>query len=83
MTAWALAAGALLLLLGPCAYACVRGSVLLRLAALELATVVVTLLVIALARGLGRSSYMDLALMLALLSFGSAIVYTRLIERWL
>jgi multicomponent Na+:H+ antiporter subunit F len=57
------------------------GSVLTRLVGLQLAGSVVTLVLVLVADGAGRSSYLDLAVVLALLSFAGQLVFLRFIQR--
>lgn len=78
--------GALVLLLGalvPCLVVASRGDVAQRLVALALATPVTAAVLMLLAAGYERSSYLDLALVLALLAFAGSQVYARLVERFL
>ncbi|MGI8869335.1 MAG: monovalent cation/H+ antiporter complex subunit F [Mycobacteriales bacterium] len=82
MNAWLI--GALVLLvtgLGPCLVVSTRGSALDRLVGLDLAGVVSCLVFLLLAQGLQRSSYVDLALVLAPLSLAGCLVFTRLLRR--
>ncbi len=83
MNMWLIAATALCAGLLPCGYVCLRGTLIDRLIAVELAGVVTTLIVLVLARGYNRSSIYDLALALALLSFPSGLVFAHFLERWL
>jgi multicomponent Na+:H+ antiporter subunit F len=78
---WLVAGLALLAGLVPCGAALVRGDVVSRLVALELAGTVDTLILLMLAQGYGRVVYMDLALTLALLSFAGGLVFARFLER--
>jgi multicomponent Na+:H+ antiporter subunit F len=80
---WLIAAIVLTLGLLPCGYVCLRGGMMDRLVAVELAGVVMTLLVVLLARGFERPAILDLALALALLSFPATLVYAFFLERWL
>jgi multicomponent Na+:H+ antiporter subunit F len=57
------------------------GSVLSRLVGLQLTGTVVCLLLVLVADGAGRSSYLDLALVLSLLSFAGSLVFLRFIQR--
>ena len=57
------------------------GSVLSRLVGLQLAGTVVSLVLVLVADGAGRSSYLDLALVLSLLSFAGSLVFLRFIQR--
>jgi multisubunit Na+/H+ antiporter MnhF subunit len=68
--------------LAPCLVVTVRSGALERLVGLELAGVVATVVLLLLAQGFGRSSYVDLALVLALLSFAGSLVFARFLQRW-
>lgn len=83
MNMWLWAAGALLLCLIPCGAACLRGDVWNRLVALEAAGLIATLILALLAEGYHRAPFADLALALALLSFGGGLVFVRFLERWM
>lgn len=83
MNVWLIASGGLLLALLPCTVVVFRAAVMDRLIALELAGTIITLLIVVLAVGLGRTSLFDLALALALLSVPNILVYVYFLERWL
>jgi multicomponent Na+:H+ antiporter subunit F len=53
-----------------------------RLVALEIAGTVTTLTLLLLAQGFERTLFFDLALVMALLSFGGGLVYAHFLERW-
>lgn len=57
------------------------GSVLSRLVGMQLAGTVVALVLLLVADGAGRSVYVDLALVLALLSFAGSLVFLRFVQR--
>lgn len=57
------------------------GSVLSRLVGMQLAGTVVALILLLVADGTGRSVYVDLALVLALLSFAGSLVFLRFVQR--
>ncbi len=57
------------------------GSVLSRLVGLQLAGSVVSLVLVLVADGAGRSSYLDIALVLSLLSFAGTLVFLRFMQR--
>jgi multisubunit Na+/H+ antiporter MnhF subunit len=57
------------------------GSVLSRLVGMQLGGTVVTLVLLLMADGSGRSSYFDLALVLSLLSFAGSLVFLRFVQR--
>ena len=81
MNAWLLAALVLIPLgLGPCAWVACRHDAAQRLVGLNLASVLLTVVFLLLAQGLGRSSsYGDLALVLAVLAPAGTLVFTRLL----
>lgn len=84
MNAWLWAAVVLLVAgMAPCLAVTMRSDALERLVGLELAGVVATLVLLLLAQGLGRSSFIDLGLVLSLLSFAGSLVFARFLERWL
>ncbi|MGW0768962.1 monovalent cation/H+ antiporter complex subunit F [Streptomyces sp. NPDC002676] len=80
MNAW-LAGAAVLATLGmpPCLWAVARGSAHERLAGLNLATAFATVLFLLTAQGVGRSSYADSALVLAVLGPAGTLVFARLL----
>jgi multicomponent Na+:H+ antiporter subunit F len=79
---WLIAATVLLTGVVPCLWVAMRGSIVGALAALELASTLTTLALVLIAQGLHRDSFMDLALVSALLSFAGALTFTRFLERW-
>ena len=83
MSFWLVAACLLLLGLVPCGFVIVRGSLLEGLAALELANVLNTLVLLLLAEAFHQPSFFDLALVLAVLSLAGGLVFARLLERWI
>ncbi len=83
MNVWLWAAGALLVCLIPCGIACLRGDVWQRLVGLEAAGLIATLILLLIAEGYHRAPFTDLALALALLSFGGGLVFVRFLERWM
>lgn len=84
MNGWLVAAAGLLLAgIGPCLLASLRGGAVERLIALELASVLTTIELLLLARGFGRTSYLDVALLLAVLSLGGSLAFARFFGRLL
>ncbi len=83
MNAWLIAAGVMLLCLIPCGVACLRGDAVDRLVALEAGGLIASLTLLLAAEGFGRQPFADLALALALLSFGGGMVFARFLERWM
>ncbi len=80
---WLASAAVLLLGLLPCAYVVLRGSLMERFVGLQMAQILTVLVLVLLAEGYHRSVYFDLSLTLAVLSFGSGLVFARFLERWL
>jgi multisubunit Na+/H+ antiporter MnhF subunit len=81
---WLIAATVLLAGLLPCGWVLVRGRLTETLVALELGSTVVTLVLLLLAEGFHRSSYFELPLVLAALSFVGTLVFIRFLgDRWL
>jgi multicomponent Na+:H+ antiporter subunit F len=83
MNPWEWAATALLLALVPCGVVILRRGTADGLAALQLAGLVATLVLLLLAAGTGRPSTADLALAMAVLAFPSGLVFAFFLERWL
>jgi multisubunit Na+/H+ antiporter MnhF subunit len=81
---WLAAATALLAGLLPCGWVLVRARLTEALVALELASTVVTVVLLLLAQGFHRSSYFTVPLVLAALSFVGSLVFVRFLgDRWL
>jgi multicomponent Na+:H+ antiporter subunit F len=78
-----IAALVFLFTLVPCGIAVFRGAAIERLVALEMAGMVQAMLLILLAESFHRPSTYDLALAMALLTFGGGLVFARFLERWL
>ena len=83
MNLWLWSALAMLLALVPALVVSFRGDVGHRLVGLEFAGCVVTFVLVMLAEGFGHPSFYDLPLTLALLAFGSGMVFARFVQRWL
>ena len=83
MNVWLLAALGMMVCLAPCAVVCFRGEPTDRLVGLEMAGVIDVMVLVLLAEGFHRPPFYDLALALALLSFGAGMVFARFLERWL
>jgi multisubunit Na+/H+ antiporter MnhF subunit len=63
--------------MGPCAWRACRGEAAQRLAGMALGSVVATAFFLVAARGLHRTSYTDVALVLAVLSPAGTLVFAR------
>lgn len=83
MNIWLITALILLLTLIPTAIVTFRHHALDRLIGMSLGGIIATLCLIAIAVGTGRSIYIDVALVVAFLSFAGAIAFARFLERWL
>ncbi len=83
MNTWMLASVALLFALIPCGWLALTSSVQKRLVATDLAGVLCTLELILLTMAFNRMPMMDLAVALALLSFGSGMVFAHFLARYL
>lgn len=80
---WTLTAIALLVcMIGPFVR-CLHGDPVSRLVGLEAASSICILILLILCESYHRALFVDLALTLALLSFGAALVFARFLERWL
>lgn len=83
MSPWLWATCALLVTLLPCVLLCLRGGMVDRLVALELASTIGALALLTLAEGAGRPAYQDVALTLVVLTYPGVLVFTKVVERWL
>jgi multisubunit Na+/H+ antiporter MnhF subunit len=79
---WLWFAAAFLLVLVPCGIRAVRGSTFDRLLGMQLGGVVASLALVMLGEGFGRSIYVDLGVVLGVLSFAGTLAFIRLLERW-
>lgn len=83
MNVWEIAAQVLIFVLVPLAWTAMRGDPALRLVSFFMAGVVITLMMMLLTMAFNRMPMMDLAMTLALMSFGGGIVFARFFERHL
>lgn len=83
MNLWLLAGCLFAAALLPCAHMCLRGSPERRLVGLEMTGIVLTLTLVLLTVAFGRTPFIDLAVTLAILSFGSGLVFARFLEKHL
>lgn len=80
MNAWIAAALVLLAAVGPvCLWGAAHGQEVRRLASVSLLSTVVGAVFLLLPQGYGRSSYQDMALVLAVLSPAGTLVFTRFV----
>ena len=80
MNEWQIAAAVLIAALVPCGWLCLRRSFAEGLVALQLAGILASLTVLLLAEAEGREPFADLALVLAVLSFGGTLLFARFLE---
>lgn len=83
MNVWEVAAEVMIFALLPLAWTAMRGDPRLRLVSFFMTGVVITLLMMLLTMAFNRMPMMDLAIALALMSFGGGIVFARFFERHL
>lgn len=84
MAVWfAVAAIAMLLTVIPAGIVLCRGDLAAALVAFEFISAVAVLVLALLAQAFQRPSLFELAVVLAILMFGSGLVFVRVIERWL
>ena len=79
MNVWLIAATVLLAGLIPCGWVILRAQLVDALVALELGSTLVTVVLVLLAEGFGRSSYFTVPVVLAALSFVGTLVFLRFI----
>jgi multisubunit Na+/H+ antiporter MnhF subunit len=84
MNIWLIAATVLLAGLLPCGWVLLRARLTEALVGLELASTLVTVVLLLLAEGFHRSSYFTLPLVLAAMAFVGTLVFIRFLgDRWL
>lgn len=83
MNSFVIAAIAMLVAVIPCGIVMVRGQLMDAVVAYEAISSVVLMVLILLAEGFRRSGEFELPVLLALLLFGSGLVFVRFLERWL
>lgn len=83
MNLYLLAGSAVSAALVPTAFMALRGSAEQRLVGLQMAGILITIALVLFTVGFGRLPFMDLPLALAVLSFGSGLVFARFLEKHL
>ena len=83
MNSFVIAAIAMLVAVIPCGIVMIRGQLMDAVVAYEAISSVVLMVLILLAEGFRRSGEFELPVLLALLLFGSGLVFVRFLERWL
>jgi multicomponent Na+:H+ antiporter subunit F len=83
VNSFVIAAIAMLVAVIPCGIVMVRGQLMDAVVAYEAISSVVLMVLLLLAEGFRRSGEFELPVLLALLLFGSGLVFVRFLERWL
>jgi multicomponent Na+:H+ antiporter subunit F len=83
VNSFVIAAIAMLVAVIPCGIVMIRGQLMDAVVAYEAISSVVLMVLILLAEGFRRSGEFELPVLLALLLFGSGLVFVRFLERWL
>jgi multisubunit Na+/H+ antiporter MnhF subunit len=83
VTSFVIAAIAMLVALVPAGLVMVRGALADAVAGFEFITSVAVMVFALLAEGFQRSSLFEFPVLLAVLMFGSGLVFVRAVERWL
>jgi multisubunit Na+/H+ antiporter MnhF subunit len=83
VTSFVVAAIAMLIGVIPCGIVVCRGKLMEAVVAYEFISSVAVMVLILLAQGFRRSGEFELPVLLALLLFGSGLVFVRALERWL
>ena len=78
-----IAAIAMLIATIPCGIVVWRGRLMSAVVAYEAISSIVVMVLALLAEGFGRSSEFEFPVLLAVLLFGSGLVFVRFLERWL
>ena len=83
MSAFVIAAIAMLVAVIPCGIVMLRGKIMEAVVAYEAIGSVIIIVLVLLAQGLGRSGEFELPVLLAMLILGGGLVFVRFLERWL
>ena len=83
MNVWTAAGALVSASLLPCAWMCLRGSPERRLVGLEMTGLIVTTALVLFTVGFGRIPFIDIALALAIMGFGSGLLFARFLGRYL
>jgi multicomponent Na+:H+ antiporter subunit F len=77
------AAIAMLIGIIPCGVVVLRGQIMAAVVAYEAISSIIVMVLVLLAEGFSRSGEFELPVLLAVLLFGSGLVFVRFMERWL
>lgn len=83
MNAFVAAAIAMIVALVPLVVVMARDELMSAVVAFDLASFIIVMVLACLAQGFGRSGEFELAVLLAVLLYGSNLVFIRSLERWL
>lgn len=83
MNGFVIAAIAMLIAMVPCGIVVFRGELMAGVVAYEAISSIVIMVLVLLSEGFGRSGEFELPVLLAVLLFGSGLVFVRFMERWL
>lgn len=83
MNLWTVAGALVMVALIPCAMMCLRGTPERRLVGLEMTGIILTVAMVLFTVGFGRIPFIDLPLALAIMSFGSGLLFARFLGRYL
>jgi multicomponent Na+:H+ antiporter subunit F len=83
LNAFVVAAIAMLIAIAPCAIVVWRGEVMAAVVAYQAISSIIVIVLVLLAEGFRRTGEFELPVLLAVLLFGSGLVFVRFLERWL
>jgi multicomponent Na+:H+ antiporter subunit F len=83
VNSFVIAAIAMLVAVIPCGIVVARGELMDAVVAYEAVSSIVVMVLVLLAEGFRRSAEFELPVLLAVLLFGSGLVFVRFLERWL
>jgi multisubunit Na+/H+ antiporter MnhF subunit len=83
VNSFVIAAIAMLVAVIPCGIVVIRGQLMDAVVAYEAISSIVVMVLVLLAEGFRRPGEFELPVLLALLLFGSGLVFARFLERWL
>ncbi len=83
MNLWTAAGSLVMVALVPCATMCLRGTPERRLVGLEMTGILLTVAMVLFTVGFGRIPFIDMPLALAIMSFGSGLLFARFLGRYL
>ena len=83
MNLWSIAGSCVTAALLPCAWMALRGDAARRLVGLQMGGILIVFALVLFTIGFGRLPFIDLALTLGVLSFGSGLVFARFLEKHL